>query len=254
MTRVNIPIRLRFLRIPAAWELRTLEGRTGGEPAQFAFSQTQDDGSLDAFPVSELDAWKCRDQFFDMREGDNDALLKFLAKVGVWLQMEGEMLDHSSKAVIEHYRGGHPVPIDIRGLWKFREKLRDALVNKKSFRETYAPLLSRPETGLQLVQESGGEFNLRLEITNVATGVVTLTDAYHALLATVFFDVARGVRFKTCERVDCGKPFPLESKHKRKFCSWYCAHITTVRRNRPQSDGKKKAGKTMRHKASRRGY
>src|ERR1700726_764915 len=129
MTRLSIPIRLRFMRIPATWEIRTLAGRTGREPVQFAFSKIQ--------------------------EG-------------------GEMLDHWSKAVIDHYKDGHPVPIDIRGLWKFRERLKNALVDTKAFKATYAPLLSRPETGVQLAQESGSEFPLRLEITDVASGVVTL--------------------------------------------------------------------------------
>jgi hypothetical protein len=94
------------------------------------------------------------------------------------------------------------------------------------------------------MQQSGIEFPMRLEITDVASGVLTLTDAYHMLLATVFFDIARGIRFKTCERGDCGRPFPLESKHEKKFCCWYCAHITTVRRNRPHN-GKKKTRKKL---------
>ena len=50
------------------------------------------------------------------------------------------------------------------------------------------------------------EFPLSLELSSVASGVVTLTDTYSALLATVFFDVARGVRFKVCAKPDCKRP------------------------------------------------
>jgi hypothetical protein len=247
MTRLKIPIQLRFLRIPTAWNIRTVEGR--GNQRLFAFPKVQDDGSLRAFKVSELDGWQCREEFFELPEGDNDALLKFLAKMGVWLRSESELLDHWSKDVVQHCRDGHPMPVDVRGLWAFREALKQALVNKKAFKETYAPLLSRPETGLQFLQQSGVEFLMRLELTTVASGVVTITDAYHMLLASVFFDIARGIRFKICARKDCGIPFALESKHDKKFHTWYCGHITTVRKNRPHKGRKRAAKREARKKA-----
>jgi hypothetical protein len=189
----------------------------------------------------------CREEFFAIPENDNNSLIGFLEKVGMWFRDDEQLSGHWSKEIAQHLRAGNPTPINVPGLWKFQKSLRQTLTNKNSFKETYAPLLTRPQTGLQLLRESraGVEFPMRLELTNVATGAITLTDAYHMLLATVFFDVARGIRFKTCQRKDCGKPFPLETKHKKKFCSWYCAHITTVRKNRPRV-GKKKAGKSLR--------
>jgi hypothetical protein len=210
-----------------------VEGRPGHKPAQFAFSKIEADRSLEAFKVTELDAWKCREEFFALPQKDNEALLKFLTKMGVWLHMEEKLLGHSSDEVTQHYWEGHPVPIDVAGLWGFREGLKEALVDRKAFSRTYGPALSRPETGFQLLQQSGIEFPLRFELTNVAGGVVTLTDAYRMLLATVFFDVASGLRFRVCQRADCGQVFPVETRHEKKFCCWYCAHITTVRRNRP---------------------
>lgn len=239
MTHQNIPIHLRFLRVPAVWEIRTIARQPKRESVEFAFSKIQSDGSLDAFRVSELDAWKCREEFFNLPKGDNGALLKFLTKMGVWLKLDGKLLDHWSSEVMQHYREGHPIPIDIRGLWKFREGLRHSLVSKRAFREIYAPHLSSPKTGLELMRQSRTEFPLRFELANVALGVVTLTDTYHMLLATVFLDVASGLRFRFCERSDCGNLFPVESRHEKKFCCWYCAHITTVRRNRPHKGRKR---------------
>jgi len=239
MTRISVPIRLRFLRIPAIWDLRTIQ--RGQREHLYAFSRVEDDGTIEAFQVSELNGWRCRADFFELQEGDNPALLKFLKKMGVWLNQEGELLGHWSKEVLQHCRAGHPVPIEVKGLWGFRERLKQALVDKDAFKKTYAPLLSRPNSGLQLVQQRGIEFPLRLEITSAASGVVTVMDAYHMLLATVFFDVASGVRFRVCEREDCRTPFPLETKHDKKFCCWYCAHITTVRRNRPHKGRKRSA-------------
>jgi len=243
MTLIEIPIRLRFLRIPTTWDIRTVKGDSLHEGRQYAFSKQVADDSLDAFKVTELDAWTCREEFFEIAEHDNAALLMFLTKMGVWLPVKDELLGHWSRDVMQHHREGHPMPIDVGGLWNFRAGLKHALVNKKAFKETYAPLLPRPETGFQMMQQSGIEFPMHLELTSVASGVITLTDAYHAMLATVFFDVARGIRFRTCEREDCGKPFPLENKHEKKFCCWYCAHITTVRRNRPSKAAKRKPRK-----------
>jgi hypothetical protein len=221
MTRTTIPIRLKFLRIPITWEIRAVAGRSRGQHQLFAFAkQLHDDSSGD---VAELDGWKCREEFFALKENDNDALLKFLTKVGVWLRDEGELMGHWSKEVMRHYSEGHPVPIDVRGLWKFRDSLKRALMDRWL-----------PET-------KGIEFPLSFELAGFPAGVVTVTDAYHLLLATVFVDAAQRIRFKICQRKDCGKPFPLENKHKKKFCCWYCGHITTVRRNRPRSGSKKKA-------------
>jgi hypothetical protein len=208
------------------WEIRTVKGR-GQRQGQFAFATYQTDDSPGR--ESELDAWECREEFFGMAENDNAALLRFLTKVGAWnYREEGELLGHWSSEVMQHYSQGNPIPVDVRGLWKFRDSLRHALVDK------------------WLPQTSGIEFALGFDLTGAAAGVVTIKDAYHLLLATVFVDVAKKIRFKICQREDCGKTFPLQSKHKRKFCSWDCAHITTVRRNRHRVRGKKKARKALR--------
>ncbi len=237
--RLSIPIRFEFLRTPAIWELRTVEGDRHHSAQLFAFSRVLSDDSLDAFKLTELDGWKRRDEFFEITDGNDAKLLKFLAKVGVWSNME--ISGHWSQEVMRHCREGHPVPISVQGLWRFREGLKWALLNKREFRERDAPRLSRPETGLQLVQRSGIEFPLRFELESVASGLVTITDAYHMLLATVFADVARGIRFKTCKRRDCLRPFAIESKHVRIFCSQYCGHLVSQRKKRQKEQMEKRA-------------
>ena len=37
---------------------------------------------------------------------------------------------------------------------------------------------------------------------------------------------------KVCARPDCGKEFPVTSKHKRRYCTQYCGHLESIRRNR----------------------
>lgn len=225
-----------------------MRGDSKHETCLYAFPTCLSDASLDAFEVTELDAWRCREEFFALTENDNNALISFLEKVGMWFSADDDLSGHWSKEIAQHIRAGNRNPIAVPGVWQFQRSLRQALINRNAFKAAYAPTLTRTQTGLQLLLESRAtvEFPMRLELTNVATGAVTLTDAYHMLLSTVFFDVARGIRFKTCQRKDCGKPFPLETKHKKKFCSWYCAHITTVRKNRPHVKKRtaEKAGKS----------
>jgi hypothetical protein len=238
---LDIPIRFRFLRIPAIWEIRTVNGRPHHREREFAFSKLLTDDSLEAFELEELNGWDCRDAFFRIPEGDKGKLLEFLKTVGVFSNLE--LSGHWSDEVTKHCREGHPVPIDVRGIWKLRDGLKRALLNRGEFAEVYAPPLSRPRTARQLVQQSGINFPLRFEVGKVASGVVTTTEAYHMLLATVFADVVRGTRFKTCEREDCGSPFPITSEHSRKFCCQYCGHLVSQRKKR-ERDKKKREMQT----------
>jgi hypothetical protein len=53
-----------------------------------------------------------------------------------------------------------------------------------------------------------------------------------AICMTVTIDLLHRVKFKICARRDCGLPFAVSSKHKRKYCTQYCGHLESVRRNR----------------------
>jgi hypothetical protein len=124
---------------------------------------------------------------------------------------------------MQHYRDERLMPLAVSGLWQFKQSLKSALTDMEGFKQTYAPLLAGAEDGL--------EFPLRLELTKVAAGVLTLNDAYHALLASVFFDIARGLRFGVCALPDCGMPFPLGSRTEKTYCTQYHAHLASKRRN-----------------------
>jgi hypothetical protein len=240
---LSIPVRFQFLRIPTTWEIRSLWDPIDQTRREFVFPRVQDDGSLDAFKVRPLDGWKCRDDFLGIPEGDNEKLLNFLRTMGVWDYMKGTRLEsHWSEEVMEHYRLGHPVPIAVSGLWRFREAIKRALLKKQDFKETYASPLPRPETGFELKTQSGIVFPLHFELTRVASGMVTISEARYILLATVFADVSRGIRFKVCKRKDCDRQqvFPIQSKHKRDFCCMYCGHLVSLRRKRAKESAEKR--------------
>jgi hypothetical protein len=219
MAHIEIPIRLKFQRIPTAWELRTVRSDAHHDGCEYAFPILLEDTGR----ARNLDAWDCRDDFFNLREKDNKALLAFLTKVGLFMREDGELLGHWSEDVMKHYRDERLMPLDVRGLWKLQQSLKSALTNMECFKKTYAPLLTDAEDGL--------EFPLRLELTRVAAGVLTLHDAYHALLASVFFDIARGLRFRVCALPECDTHFPLGSRTEKTYCTQYHAHLASKRRN-----------------------
>ena len=77
-----------------------------------------------------------------------------------------------------------------------------------------------------------------VRVVAMSVGAVTITNARHMLFATVLADVARGIRFKTCKRKDCRKPFPIESEHKRDYCKPYCGHLVSLRKGKmPRRNG-----------------
>ena len=53
-----------------------------------------------------------------------------------------------------------------------------------------------------------------------------------AIRMTVTVDLLQQVKFAICARRDCAALFAISSKHKRKYCSQYCGHLESVRRNR----------------------
>jgi len=219
------------------WELREIRSESQDAPQIWAFPTVVYDDTVDSFKLKERSAWDCREEFLAIPDGDNEKMRLYLESVGLWLDDRYGPPDyvHPIREVAQHLKAEHPQPVAILGLWKFQSMLKRSLINPRAFREKYGLALGRPETGLQLLNETKKvmEFPLSMELGKAATGVIPLNDAFRMLLATVFIDVVRGIRFKVCQRKDCRKPFPLESKHKKKFCCWYCAHITTVRRNRP---------------------
>ena len=53
-----------------------------------------------------------------------------------------------------------------------------------------------------------------------------------AIETTITMDKLRDVPFQLCGRPDCGKIFEVRTKRAKLFCSYDCAHLTTVRRGR----------------------
>lgn len=61
---------------------------------------------------------------------------------------------------------------------------------------------------------------------------VLVRGTYRSILASVQFKLAQGAKFRVCARKDCRLPFEITSRHSRRFCTQYCAHITSLRQRR----------------------
>jgi hypothetical protein len=227
MTHNLIPIRFRFLKLPVVW---TADVSTKHGPVICGQLQKWK-SSPEEIKITELEGWQLRDELFSLPD-DIVALTRFLNKVGVWSSdPESASFDWSR----------YPLHVQVNDVRRFRDELKDALIYQKEFAGGIAPPLKKAKTLLDLMTpHPANNFPLRFELSEVAAGAVTLTNARQMLFATVLTDVARGIHFKTCKRKDCQKPFPVESGHKRDYCGQYCGHLESVRRNRAKKPGKRK--------------
>src|ERR1700678_2126909 len=235
MAHNNISISFRFLKLPVTWELGTTS-KTGPFIVGRQTNQRPENVHL-----SELDGWKCREEFLGLPENDLEKLAEFLNRVGLW-STDGEAYGFDPSRF--------PLYVYLDDMRRFRADMKDALLDesRKHFMAAVTPKVPKPRTLLDLIAlpYPRNNFPLRFELSRVVEGVVTITHARQMLFATVLADVANGIRFQTCKRKDCDKAFPIESEHERIFCSQYCGHLVSQRKKRAE-ERKLKARKKPSH-------
>ena len=172
--------------------------------------------------VGNYDAWDKRNEFFRLRKGDNESLLNFLNSVGVWDRPTPQDGVVGEDDPYEFTQEGGRFVVDEQPLrfaedfWHMREHARIALSSK-----AWSDVLGQFDLPTRLVRKRAGSYFL---ICTVAF--------LDALFATVVLDHAEGARVLRCARPDCGIVFTANNRHKRKYCSWDCAHLVAVRKSR----------------------
>src|SRR5438128_8273815 len=74
---IKLPIVFRFFRVPIRWAIIQ---RTGVK-----LSDSLLVGELDQKgSKQQIDGWQCRQEFLKLPEGDNEALCRFMNRVGLW--------------------------------------------------------------------------------------------------------------------------------------------------------------------------
>jgi hypothetical protein len=142
------------------------------------------------------DPWEMRHEFFRLKR-DSSALLEFLNKWGAWSGSQQQL------------------PAEI---WESQDTFRQALRGSGPWFGHPASVLSYP--------------NARKEYPHF---MLQASDCEQAIRSTITFDLVRKIKFCLCARPDCSGVFAIESRHKRKFCCQYCAHLESVRRQRREA-------------------
>ena len=70
--------------------------------------------------------------------------------------------------------------------------------------------------------------------------VVQAGDVISAVIATIQIDHVRESKFGACARPDCPCFYEIKSGHKRKYCSYDCAHVMAVRSQRQRENSKER--------------
>jgi hypothetical protein len=215
IVKIAAPIRLRFTVVSGTWT----EWEESND-MDYAWEFTP--GSMS--DTVELDPWEIRKEFLGLRPSDRDALRTFLHKSGefCWLNQ---------------YRS-----ITESELWQFQAAIRQQLLN---------PTVSENRTKLATEFQAAIHNRIQVHVMNINVGFEDRTllgeaealNTFDAILSSIFIDRLKKLRFKVCERPDCAAIYELTSRHKRKFCSYGCAHLMVVRRSRLV---KKRRHKTVR--------
>jgi hypothetical protein len=146
------------------------------------------------------DAWQLRDAFLRVAP-DAQSLLELLNRWGRWTYENHTQLET---------------------IVRFQESVRRALV-------------SSPEEWLSDALDADLELDSRSEYPFFTIETV---ECKRAISATVTIDLLREVKFEPCARWDCGQPFSVTSRHKRKYCTQYCGHLESVRKSRARLGAK----------------
>jgi hypothetical protein len=159
--------------------------------------------------------WLMRDEFIQLKRNDEN-ILDFLKKWGDW----GEYLKTGSPEGNSETRFENPDNSANKYLlpsavWKYQDLFRQALSSPPElwFQSAYSMIWSSPRR----------EYPHHL---------IDTTDCVRAIRATITFDLLRDLPRGICARPDCSTPFIMDSKHGKRYCRKYCAHLESVRRNR----------------------
>ncbi len=242
---VELPVGVVLTASPRVWEVRkTAIRKPLDQPAEArrrprdAFFATKNRPEISPVNVSkvavtaleraaqyvsqrvDLNAWDVREEFLSLKsEAD---FLGFLNRVG-------------------HFSAG--VAADS-GLWDLKDfkgwqqVFREFLKCSPAMWSNYLVKLTAAAPGfnvrlIHMEVELSGKSRLRIRLSwQRRSAVIWVAEAVSAILVTIYIDHLRGLRFRFCARRDCRRPFEITSRHRRKYCQQYCAHLESLRRMR----------------------
>lgn len=239
---LDLPIHCQFLAAPVRWEATKPERDTGGYYDLVCHLKRH-------VKATTIDPWQARAEFLRLPLDPRhprfnrapEKLVEFLNGVGVWDQPS--YFDKPK----EEYKGtilntGHVVYgqaiRDLSFFWEKQGLLEDLMDDKSSlFRERHLRSKQpRDWAEANWIADRQDVFSLVFDWDQkAARPTITTVCFWNAVLLSLQIDLAKGTRFRTCARPDCGIPYPITNRHERKYCSQYCGHIESLRRKRGTS-------------------
>lgn len=212
---VNVPIQFHIGSSRIDWDIVHQNGE-----ALFVGSSPSGSGQ----PLKNIDlgdGWELVRRYLTVREEDEHSILEFLVAHGWFHAPEGswrtehlkDMQMPHGKFLLERF--------SRRGFATVQDYLRRMLI-------TGNPTLPTPWHG-----RSTEEYKIAFAETRSGSQAhVLVNGTFPSILATIQFKLAQGATFRICSRRDCRLPFEVISRHKRRFCTQYCAHLTSLRQRR----------------------
>jgi hypothetical protein len=264
MTRLGLSVETRFLRIPTRWRVgiqqRLVKSPDPAHPPDAMVAEDQwcaipeVSQDIDLHP-DRLDGWELRNRFFRLKfDKRNEAsVLEFLNDVGVWNAVLDNKVSSASAgkkimvgAFGSRYFNGRALSLVLADLQAEQDCWRGLLTKHDALKAHFGPPPASSATPAKqatfaLETQFFNELHLHFEWRRgEPRGVIETITGREMLIATIHLDLLRGGKFQVCKRSDCAIPFSAESKHKRKYCSWDCGHIESVRRARKRERKRRK--------------
>jgi hypothetical protein len=238
---LDTPIHCQFLAASVQWERISLPHLKNDDEPWFRPRLTP------KMKARAIDPWQARAEFlrlplpFEHPRSDTaaEALLDFLNRVGLWHQLPHWETAHIPRKDYQEgildtgqfVYGEERRPLDF-----FRDLqsiLGDLMINKAELKKYI--LKDRPKNldEAEQVAMRDDRFSLTFDWgEKVPKPTITTVCFWSAVLLSLQIDHVRGCSFRTCARADCGIPYPVTNLHKRKYCSQYCGHLESLRRQR----------------------
>lgn len=234
----NLPVFYQCMALPAHWEAGVApkrKQRLGFIPLSDMVKATPPALEQSLLKVTHIargkptffDPKQKRNEFFRLRTGDTAQLVSFLNTVGLF-ESEASLFnvtgitndDSDVTKAITKTAGGEYYSVSYHQLHRAERiwGLRDSLVNWF-------------ESGAEFGAVS--DFPARILRENKAPKVViTTATLLDAVLLSIITDRVKKAKVQKCARPDCGIVFTSDTRHKKKYCCRYCAHVESVRRDR----------------------
>jgi hypothetical protein len=220
----KIPIQFHIRSSKINWEIVHQNGET------FFVGNAPSGQTLKSVDLGE--GWELVRRYLTVRAEDEHSILEFLVAHGWFHSPEGSRrTEHLKDMEMPHGRFVLE-RFSRQGFATVQDYVRRMLI-------TGNPTLPTPWHG-----RSTEEYKIAFaDARSGSQAHVVVNGTFPSILATIQFKLVQGATFQICSRRDCQLPFEVTSCHKRRFCTQYCAHLTSLRRRR------KLAGKNERQPA-----